>query len=390
MIRARLCLLLLAATACVHRVETTSAVPKTPAIAAPPVTPVDRTIHYPPVEIRPTPQEVAITDLDDEALFTRGMSAMAGGDNARAVLHFERLADFFPESTHRPQALYNAGILLMRMRDWAGAVGRFTDAVKSYGPATPEGLEARFRVADAYYFLGEVDAAVNVLEQITLMPEAPPVKHVEAATKRAVCLFNAGRLVEAEDALRQVVNELKDLSEFVRDGYLPSQAQFYLAEITRQQFLDAKLDPSKSTKEELVADLEFKAQQLLNAQGHYLRCIRLGHAEWATASGYRIGELYQKLYDQMIAAPMPQDLDDEQRAIYLEELHGRVRVLVDKAIHIYEKTLATADRVGATNPFVAQTREQLDKLKLLLMQKDAAKTSPNAPNEAPAKPPDHG
>jgi tetratricopeptide (TPR) repeat protein len=350
-----------------------------------PLTPPDRTIQLPPVEIKASPQQVAISDLNDAELFAIAMSAMAGGDNAKALLHFERVADYFAESPHRAQSLYNAGILLMKMRDWAGAVDRFTGAVKAYGPVTPEGVEARFRVADAYYFLGQVDTAVAVLEQISLDVEVPPLKHTEADTKRAVCLYNAGRMDEAERILRQVMNDVKELGDSVRDGYLPSQAQFFLAEIYRQHFLDAKLDPASSTQEQLLNDLEYKAQMLLSAQGHYLRCIRVGHAEWATASGFRIGELYQKLYDQMVDAPLPKDLDEDQRPMYLEELRGRVRVLVNKAVTIYEKTLATAERVHATNPFVAQTREQLEKLKALV----AAEPATAAPAAKKAAGKDH-
>jgi tetratricopeptide (TPR) repeat protein len=378
----RVLVIVLAAAACVRRVETAPRLAAPPATTtavtepAPPLTPPDRTIQLPPVEIRSSPQQLALSDMDDATLFAAGSRAMAGGDNAKALLHFERLADFFPASTHRSTSLYNAGILLMKMRDWAGAVGRFTEAAKAYGPTTQEGLEARFRVADAYYFLGEVDASLSVLEQISLTVEAPPLKHAEANTKRAVCLLNVGRLDEAERILREVLDDTKDLGDAVRDGYLPSQAQFYLAEIYRQHFLEAKLDPAGSTQEQLLNDLEFKAQMLLSAQGHFLRCIRMGHAEWATASGFRIGELYQKLYDQMVDAPLPKDLDEDQRPVYLEELRNRVRVLVTKAVSIYEKTLATATRVGATNPFIAQTRDQLDRMKKLLEEKPAVAPSP--------------
>src|SRR5690606_9439023 len=114
------------------------------------------------------------------------------------------------------------------------------------------------------------------------------------------------------------------------------------------------------------------------------RCIRVGHPEWATASGYRIGELYQKLYEQMTGASVPVDLDADQTAIYLEELRDRVRVLVTKAIDAYEKTLTTAERVGATNPFVNQARAELGRMKALLVEeapKDesaaAAQTTPD-------------
>ena len=114
---------------------------------------------------------------------------------------------------------------------------------------------------------------------------------------------------------------------------------------------------------------------LLSAQGHYLRCIRVGHPEWATAGGYRIGELYQNLYEHIAEAKPPADLNEEEADVYREELRNRVRVLVTKAIDAYEQTLAAAERVGATNPFVQQTRVQLEKMKTLLAGDQAAAKS---------------
>ena len=49
---------------------------------------------------------------------------------------------------------------------------------------------------------------------------------------------------------------------------------------------DVKLDPASETKEQLMKDLETKAEMLLSAQGHYLRCIRVGHPEWATGERF--------------------------------------------------------------------------------------------------------
>ncbi len=368
------------AVGCVHRVDTT--------IAQKPLTRPDRTIVFEPVVITASREQVAISSLNDAELYAIGQASMGGGDNAKALLHFERLADFFPASKYRPEVLFKSGILLERMKDYAGALSRFLDAAKAYGD-TPEGGDAKFKAADQYYFLGEYDQAIGILEPLSYATYLPGVRHAEADTKRAVCLFSAGRLDESEKLLRSIIKEIQDeLRDDTRDGYLPSQAQFYLAEIFRQHFLDAKLDPANSTQAKLLEDLEYKAQMLLSAQGHYLRCIRVGHPEWATASGYRIGELYQELYEQLTDATPPRDLDADQVEVYREELRNRIRVLVTKAIDAYEQTLATAERVGATNPFVSQTRLQLDKMKTLLLKDDATATGAPKDSTPPPAPKD--
>jgi tetratricopeptide (TPR) repeat protein len=365
---------------CVHRVDTVAA-NKPP----PPLTRPDRTIQFEPIVITATREQVEISALNDAELYAIGQAAMGGGDNAKAVLHFERLADYFPSSRYRPEALYKAGLLLERMKDYAGALSRFLDAAKAYGDSL-EGAEAQFKAADQYFFLADYDSAVAILESLAVATYLPGVRHAEAETKRAVCLYSAGRLDDAEKQLRAVLKEIQDeLRDDTRDGYLPSQAQFYLAEVFRQHFLDVKLDPANETQAQLLQDLEYKAQMLLSAQGHYLRCIRVGHPEWATASGYRIGELYQSLYEQLTDATPPRDLDSEEVEIYRQELRNRIRVLITKAIDAYEQTLAAAERVGATNPFVQETRVQLDRMKTLLLKDEA--TATGAPKDAPPPPP---
>lgn len=355
-----LLVVVLATSACVRRVDTTPRVAHTPP---------DRTLYFEPVEIRSSPEQVAISELNDAELWAIGNAAWAAGDWAKAALHFERIADFHEASQHRPDALHQAGLALERMKDHAGALERFLEAfeLRTEGPKK---LESLFKVADAYYFLGDYGKAAETLDRIARVEGLPAVKQAETKVKRAVCLLSDDQFLEAERELRRTLTFIKEhLGDEVRDGYLPSQAQFYLAEVFREYFLKAKLDPSTSTQEELMADLEYKAQMLLSAQGHYLRCIRVGHPEWATASGYRIGELYQRLYEQMTGASVPKDLDAEQKDIYLEELRSRVKVLVTKAIDAYEQTLATAERVGATNPFINQTRAELERMKTLLVEK---------------------
>ena len=67
------------------------------------------------------------------------------------------------------------------------------------------------------------------------------------------------------------------------DDYYPAQAQFFLGRFYRTYFSQAVLDPNKpGGTEQLAKDLEYKAELLLSAQGHYLRAIRMGNTTWAT------------------------------------------------------------------------------------------------------------
>jgi hypothetical protein len=171
----------------------------------------------------------------------------------------------------------------------------------------------------------------------------------------------------AETSLRKALSMWNDLTNKDEvDDYFPAQAQFFIGEIYRQNYESVQLDPTKGT-DELAKDLEFKAELLLSAQGHYLRAIRVGNGYWATAAGSQIGGLYENLYDHMVNAPVPPGLNQEEAEVYRQELRKKVRVLINKAISIYERTLETAERIGAQSSFVDRTRESLKKMKDLLL-----------------------
>jgi TolA-binding protein len=394
-------LTLLALVACVRRIETApvgassaanrpdgaeAASKRAEPPTALPKASDDRTLRLDPIEIKSSPAERALGDLTDEELFRIGTSAMGGGDNVKAALHFERLAEQFPESPRRPQALYNAGILQLKMKEHALAARRFADAARAFGPVTEQGIDARFRLADALYFLGDVDGAVQTLERIGQETSLSAKRRAEAEVKRGICLYNSGRLEESERVLRSAIEEIREhLRDEVHDGFLPSQAEFYLGEVNRQQFVSARFDPG-GTEASLLAALEAKAQLLLDAQNHYVRCMRHGHGEWAVASGYRVGELYQLFHKQMTESPLPADMDAERAEVYREEVQKKVRILVEKAVHVYEKTLATAERVGATNAFVPLVRTQLDRLRSYLRETAESKAPSAAPVPAGKKP----
>jgi hypothetical protein len=72
----------------------------------------------------------------------------------------------------------------------------------------------------------------------------------------------------------------------------------------------------------------------------------------------------------MTEAPPPAGLDAEHEAAYREELRRKVRVLVTKAIAIYESTLATARRTGVENRFVEKTQSSLERMKRELLVGD--------------------
>ncbi|MBI3183640.1 MAG: tetratricopeptide repeat protein [Myxococcales bacterium] len=327
--------------------------------------------------------DLQLEKLNDEELFAAGSSFFAALDYKQAARYFGRLADFHPNSPHRRAALYNAGLSLQRLRSWEEAYMRFSE-LSDPQRGTGDALDASFRVAETLYHLGRYDDASALLEVIAKRSDLPAARRIEAQVQKGICEMEAGRSEDAERSLRRAVVAYQDLEEKDQvDDYYPAQAQFFLGEIFRLHYELVTLDPDKGV-DELARDLEYKAELLLSAQGHYLRSIRIGNGYWATASGAQIGGLYENLYHHMVNSPAPRELHAEEAEVYRQELRKKIRVLITKAISIYERTLETAERIGAINPFVVRTRESLQKMKDLLLadaraEEEAAPSEPTPP-----------
>ena len=326
-------------------------------------------ISEPAVITAGPPQEVALGDLDDATLFDVGTRAFQAGDFEKAALHFDRLWSSFPASPLRGPALWNAGLAHERLSQDALALERFEKYI-----ALKNEPDAQLHAARAEYRLGRFAAAADRLHTLASRPGLPLLVRASALLQEGVCRVQGGSRADGEILLRTALDLYENDRDEPVDPALPAQAEFWLGEAFRGAFREQKLDPAAMDEKGLEGALERKAQFLLSAQGHYLRSIRRGDGEWATAAGYRIGEIYEEFHDQLLQAPLPRGLTDDQRALYQEELRNKVRNLIEKAIRIYEQTLATAQRVGAQSGYVEKTQQALERLRKLLL--DAPRTPP--------------
>ncbi|WP_224366946.1 tetratricopeptide repeat protein [Hyalangium versicolor] len=320
-------------------------------------------IQFDPVEVT---ADLELEKLNDEELFAGGTSAFAANDFKQAARYFGRLVDFHPDSPHRREALYNAGLSHQRLKEWEEAYHRFSelaDAEKGTGDA----LDAAFRVAETQYHLERYEDAVKVLSAIANRQDVPVGRRMEARVQQGVCELEGGRSEQAEATLRKALNEYEALADKDEvEDYFPAQAHFFVGEIYRLHYENVKLDPNKGT-DKLAEDLNYKAELLLSAQGHYLRSIRIGNGYWATAAGAQIGAMYENLYDHMVHTQAPPELNAEEAQVYRQELRKKIRVLLTKSINIYERTLEAAERIGSQSAFVDRTRESLRKVRELLL-----------------------
>ena len=145
------------------------------------------------------------------------------------------------------------------------------------------------------------------------------------------------------------------------DFYL-GLVKYHLGQIPHERF---RAIPLRLPEKQMAKDMDDKARLLLSAQRQYIETIKMGNPQWASASGYQVGSLYEEFYDSFVHAPIPPELmgeaNTEKREVYYEELRKKIRILLEKSLRTHEQNLLMLERLGVQN-------EWRDKSKLAFAQ----------------------
>lgn len=324
----------------------------------------------------------AVEALDPEALFMEGNKAFEAQDFELAARKYGVIVDHYPGTRWFVVASFNAGLALERAGRHAEAIPRFLSHIEAVS-GSKDAQDALFRVAACHEALGQWEKLHGVGEEL-LKPhykDIGPGDRLAAHAVRGRGAEGRGELALAERDYRKALELYQknleqrglDKSPFV------SLAQYRIGEIYRELFGSIRF---KLPLERMARDLEDKSNFFLMAQSAYLRALRLQHPEWATMAGFRLGALYETMYEDMMGAEVPDDLTREEVDVYYEALRDKVRPLLVRAIDIYERNIRLGQRMGKRDGWVAKTEASLARLREVLR----AESSRAAENQLAPKP----
>src|SRR5262249_29815497 len=153
----------------------------------------------------------------------------------------------------------------------------------------------------------------------------------------------------------------EDLVERLRlgeGGQLPvevAQLRFALGEVRKQASEAITFVPMPRN---FPAALEERCQGLLDAQSAFVDAMRSCDPHWATMSGFRLGDLYQNLYgDVMVIAPPASAHDERQKQLFRGAMRLRYRVLLEKGLRMMEHTIMIEQRTGESGPWMDRAKQ---------------------------------
>ncbi len=329
---------------------------------------------------------------DAEDLFKRGNDQLDQGHCPEAVVLYDRVADEFPDGRYASAALYNAGLCLAQTDQNDPALAHFTRLLTNM-PNSPDVKHASFQVGHLLVTLERWDEALARAGQLLARTDLDGPERMEVMALRAQAQLGKGDLVEAEKQAQESLSYYRTrAAELAADPYYAAAANYVVAECIRLR-AEALAFPDTS-QEEQKAILNKRAQLLLDAMREYANTIThtstiiQANPKWAAASGYRIGAMYDKLWHDLMTAPVPPTLSEGAKEVYPRELAKLIKPLLRHAIRYWELTLMMAERTGAKGEWVERTRTDLERTRTLMLEQPPGPGGlPPQPTQPPAPPP---
>ena len=301
---------------------------------------------------------------DERELFEQAVDEFNRANWLAALRLYDKLLALYPDSINADLMRYNRGVIVLTIEDFRSAVADFRFAAE-HADRDKDRRDARFQLAVALMGMEDWWRASELLEALLSEGELREAGRVEALVRAGICHQRAARFFEAERSYKEAVRLYRNSSDLYLqyNTRYPAMAQYQIGDLYAELFARIRF---RLPLERMKEDLEDKSSLFLKSQHAFLRTIRMKNAYWGLAAGFRIGALYEAFFQDLQDAEVPRELDEEELAVYLEELHRHIRPLVERAITVYKKNLEMAARLGAENEWIERSEESLGKLQRLV------------------------
>lgn len=313
--------------------------------------------------IQATPVVITPHHAGDVAeMFERAHALLSKGRTTEAATLFDTVAEADASGPLASAAIYNAGLAWELGGQREKALARFKDALRQARGNDDIGTLAAIRATRLLGMAENWNEVLQVAETLLARKHLRDVERLEAVGAKALALVELGELELAAKHVAQG-RDLIDVLGLGGGGRLPTavaQIQFVLGELRRlrsEQIVFVPMPPS------FPDVLERRCQGLLDAQNAYTDAMRSLDPHWAAMSGYRVGQLYQRLHADILAiTPPPQANTNEKRQLFEGAMRLRFRILLEKGLKMMDHTVSMGERSGEAGAWVARAREARDEL----------------------------
>ncbi len=325
-------------------------------------------------DVQTLPRTVITPDgaTDVAELYREGRRLLDSGDAAGAAKYFERIIAVEPDGELAPDSLYLGAQAREQAGDREAALRLFEQLARRF-PKHALGREALIRAMRLLVFMERWQRAEALADQVlSKKSDLSPRQEIVALSSKALGLL-ARRDVDAASFNVEKARNVIEAHRLDAAGAIPrdlAQTYYALGEIRRLRAERIKFVPVPAN---FGVVLEQRCQLLLDSQRAYSDTMRAYDAHWSAMAGYRVGELYKRLHDDLMAIPKPKAADTEKRQQLFEgAMRLRYAVLLDKALAMMEHTLSMAKRTGERSEWVLRAERAKQDLEKARRTENAA------------------
>ncbi len=312
----------------------------------------------PTLEAQPrivTPDEV----VTEPELYARAERALVDQRWRDAARDYGTLIAADPDGPRVADCLFNLGLALEGCQERARARDAFLELSRRF-PGSPKARVALVRAAtlDAYL---EDWHALEAIGDTLLAGDPDDVERLVALGARGLGRIELGDdRASSQDILDGL--ELADRLHYGQRDVLPvavAELHFALGELRRvrsERIQFASL-PADFRDEDFLGPLDERCAGLLQAQAAYALAVRSVDPHWAAMAGYRVGEMYRALHDDLMRVSPPASKTEIKKKMFYAFMHVRYRVLLEKGLREIEQTIALGERIADSSAWIERARD---------------------------------
>lgn len=323
-------------------------------------------VEVPRVVVTPA----TVSSVDE--LYAAASRALDAHEYAEAASRFQRVYELDPEGPLADEALFWLGTA----QDLAA---KPPDALRSYEllsnrfPESPHTRTALVRRARLYAYLEQYALAGKVADEASSrFRDLRPFEHITLLGAKSLALVMSGDIERAEYYLEKARTLIEDHG-LDAAGTIPrdlAQVYFALGETRRVRAEQIRFVPLPAN---FAGALEERCQLILDAQSAYSDTMRAEDAHWSAMAGYRVGELYQRLHEDLMQVPPPGSADSAERTQLFEgAMRLRYSILLEKAHSMMTHTIAMARRTGERSVWISRAEQSVRELDEAVRREHAA------------------
>ena len=276
-----------------------------------------------------------------------------------AARFYEAYGTRFPEGEHGSDALYNAVVLRLAAEDWDAAVQSASQFLQRF-PQHESAGEVTFMQARAHEGAHRWQDAARIYTDYARASRNPD-RDVEAQTRLAMVLIQAGDREGADRALQQAVRGGRaSLRRLTASGHnFLAQARYMQGEAILARFEAVQIAGDVAG---LADRLRQKSGLLRDASEAFADVVQFHVAEWVTAALFQIGHSYELFANQLRDFPIPEGLSEEEDQAYRDQLGTFIVPIEEQALEAYQGGYQTAINLHIFNTWTAQLHEGLTRL----------------------------